>query len=320
MKKCEICDNKKYELIANRIREGDGRILRCVKCGLIIQDLDWDENRLRDYYDNEYQKTNSLRRGREQTPREHFEDRKKTLDGILRNIIPLLNSKMTVLEVGCGTGELLCSIKNRVKKVIGVELHRGYVEFMNNELGIEAYAKDINKLDLGGRNIDLVISIATLDHLRNPLETLVTMKNIMSNNGKIYIEVPNANEAMNHFLPKNNREAFNTFFWHRAHLFYFTPATISALFKKAGLTCKVSSRHEYSLKNFLHWYYLGRPQDNYVSAVKENNYFEGQDAFEVHMNALLNDTEKKFKLIIAKTMRGDSLCCLGKKSKKEVQE
>ena len=54
---CNPCD---AQLISSRIREGEGRIVQCPRCHLVMQDLDWSAERLVDYYNDEYQRTNSL--------------------------------------------------------------------------------------------------------------------------------------------------------------------------------------------------------------------------------------------------------------------
>ena len=153
--------------------------------------------------------------------------------------------------------------------------------------------------------------ISTLDHLPNPLETLITLKSLLTVNGKIYIEVPNCDEALNYFLPEPNLSNFRRFFWHRAHLFYFTKETISALFKKAGLSIKVTCRHDYTLKNYLNWYFVGKPQSGLVTGMVRNELFDGNSDFEVRMNKMFATMEKEFRKIMSETFRGDSLCCIG---------
>ncbi|MBL7129812.1 MAG: class I SAM-dependent methyltransferase [Candidatus Omnitrophica bacterium] len=312
---CEICNNRDFALIATRVREGESRILKCDNCGLIIQNSVQDKEQLKEYYEIEYQRTNSLVRGKIQTPLEHFNDRLKTIKPIFEQIRFLLTPESKVLEVGCGPGSLLSLIKPHVAKCIGVELYSPFVDFMKEHLAIEAYAEDINRLNLKD-SFDLVISIATLDHLPTPYETLSSMKNLLSSSGKIYIEVPNCDEALNRFLPPVNRTKFNKFFWQRAHLFYFTKETIAALFKKAGLEIKITCRHDYTLKNFLNWYFLGKPQASLVTGMTDTNFFEGKSDFELRANRMFKAAEKEFKIIISETFRGESLCCTGWRSKR----
>jgi 2-polyprenyl-3-methyl-5-hydroxy-6-metoxy-1,4-benzoquinol methylase len=310
MPKCTLCDQMDFTLVASRIREGDGKIIQCNHCGLVIQDLDWDWQRLQEYYETEYQCTNSLVAGRVQTPQEHFDDRLRTIGPIFEQVRPLLKPDSRVLEVGCGTGELLWLIKPHVARCVGVEMHTPFVDFITAGLGLEAYASDINHLNLD-EQFDVVLSIATLDHLPNPLETLVTLKNLLSPSGRLYVEVPNRSEALNFFLPAANRAKFNEFFWHRAHLFYFTKETIAKLFAKAALQVSIACRHDYTLKNFLNWYFKGEPQSSLIEGCTEVELFMGDDDFELRMNKMFTNMEKEFKKIMAETFRGDNLCCTG---------
>jgi SAM-dependent methyltransferase len=307
---CEICENDKFILLTTRIREGEGRIMKCSLCGLVIQDLGWDEERLRRYYEEEYQSTNSLVTGKVQTPQEHFEDRTQTIGSVFNQISPLLSRSIKVLEVGCGAGELLSLIRPHVADCAGVELNTSLTDFIKGKLGIRAYAGDVNKINIKEK-FDLIISIATLDHLPNPFETLSCMKKLLTPLGKIYIEVPNIDEALNCYLPEHNRILYNNFFWHRAHLFYFSRDTITALFRKAGLSVRITSRHEYTLKNFLNWYFLGKPQSDFVTGLTEIGLLGGSSDFETRMNEMFSRMDSEFKRIMAETFRGDNLCCLG---------
>mgnify|MGYP000156238428 CR=1 FL=1 len=305
---CPICQKSEFELLATRIREGTGRIVRCQRCGLIMQDLAWDEKTLREYYEREYQTTNSLVRGKVQTVEEHYADRMQTIGSVFSQISDHLKPEMAVLDVGCGAGELLTLIKPLVRRCAGVEMNTEFVRHIRDRLHIEAYAGDINHLDLGGR-FDLIVCISTLDHLRNPLETLITMRELLAPGGELYIEVPNVEEALTLFLPERTRKAYRTFFWHRAHLFYFSRETLGLLMAKAGFVTKITCRHEYTLKNFLHWYFLGKPQKDFVSGVTETTLFSGTSPFEVEMNALWGRVEREFKEIMSRTFGGDNLCC-----------
>lgn len=311
MDKCQICQENNFELIATRIREGEGRILRCRKCGLIMQGLDWETGRLRDYYEDEYQSTNSLISGKKQSAREHFAERLRTIKPLFGRIKPLLSTNMTILEIGCGPGTLLHLCKPLVKKCVGTELNSRFINFMKEKLGIEGYAEDINKLELKDK-FDRIIIINTLDHLPSPLETLLTVKKLLSKKGMVYLEVPNRDEALNFFLPEPQLSDFRKFFWHRAHFFYFSRGTITALFKKAGFSVKVTNRHEYTLKNYLNWYFKGRPQPGFVSATTENELFTGKSGFEKMMNRMFLEMSGEFKKIIEGEFRGDTLCCTAK--------
>lgn len=309
MPRCEICESSDFSLITTKIREGEGRIMRCKSCGLIIQDLGWDKDNLREYYEKEYQETNSLITGRKQTPKEHFEDRLKTVGPIFENIQKLLRPYMNVLELGCGAGTLLSLINPHVAKSVGVELHTPFVEFIKHELGIEAHAKDLKSLKYEGK-FNLAVCIDSLDHMPNPLETLWSLRALLAPGGIIYMEVPNQEDALNLYLPESTRQQYNIFFWHRAHLFYFTRQTLANLFGKVGFRVSITCRHNYTLKNYLNWYFLGRPQQSFVTGTTDLGFFSGQSEFERRMNDLFRRIEPEFKTILAETFHGDTLCCV----------
>ncbi len=310
---CEICDSEDFNVIATEIREGPGIISQCNSCGLIIQDIAHAREEIMRYYNEEYQKTNSLQVGQELSPREHFDDRMKTLSKVVENIRPYLKPDMNVLEVGCGAGELLYLVKPFVENVTGIEMNKGFVDFMNNELGIEAYAEDISLIDFKERSFDVILSIMTLDHLPNPTETLRSMERLLTKDGVMYIEVPNREEALNFYLPEPNQKQFNKFFWHKAHYFYFTRDSLVKLLEKVGFVCKVACRHEYTLLNFLNWYFTGNPQKAFINAATGVRLFTGKSEFEISMNKMFNEMEIHFHEILTETFKGDTLCCTARR-------
>lgn len=314
MKTCPVndkdCCSANMELLATRIREGDGRIVRCSKCRLVMQELDWSPEEIADYYNEEYQITNSLVSGQMQTPKERFDDRLKTIYPFFDLVKPLLREDMTVLEVGCGAGELLSLIKPLVRECVGVEMNSAFVDFINADLNIEAHAGDLTKIDWGGRKFDLVICVDSLDHMSNPLEVLTSMKELLLPGGKMWIAVPNLNEVLNHYLPEPNQSKYHTFFWHRAHFYYFDADSLGVMLAAAGMEVEsIDYYHQYTLKNFLKWFFTGQPQASYVEAAMGVDFLVGSDPFAKEMNAAFSGVEEKFQGALRKYGRGDTICC-----------
>lgn len=271
---CQLCSGQDLTLLATHIREGEGRIVQCAGCGLIMQDLDWDSERLKLYYEEEYQGTNSLVTGQLQTPLKHFADRLLTLDPILENLSPLLRPGQDILELGCGCGALLHRLGGKAGRLVGLEMHSPFVDFMRQDLGIEAYTEGLDALGFH-EAFDLAICIASLDHTPDPLAQLRSLWAALRPGGVLYLEVPNEEDALGQHLPPATREAYKTFFWHRAHLFYFSRKTITAMLAAAGFSSEVTCRHDYTLKNHLNWYFLGRPQASFLSGTVEIGLYPG---------------------------------------------
>jgi len=310
--KCNLCNEEKdFKTVSTKIREGDGLILECQNCHHVFQALEMNSNELEEYYNEIYTATNSLSIEKIEVE-EHFNERLKTLENMLKHIKPILETNMKVLDIGSGAGALLYSIKDNVNKLYATELNKSYVQFMN-EKGINAQYGFFEKLEFNTK-FDLIISINALDHMPYPMEILEKIFESLEDNGQIYLELPNRNEALNFFLPKENQNNFNTFFWHKAHFHYFYEETIVYALKKIGFkNINIDNRHEYTIINFLHWYFKGEPQKLFVDATTNTKLYNGSDIFELKMNELFEKTNREFLEIMQKTKRGDSLVITARK-------
>ncbi len=310
--KCNLCgEQENFKEISTEIREGEGLILECSNCKHIFQALEMNLDELEEYYNDIYTSTNSLSVEKIEV-QEHFEARKKTLNNMLDHIKPILEKDMKVLDIGSGAGALLYSIKNYVHKMYATELNKSYVQFMN-EMGINAQYGFFEKLNFDTK-FDLIISINALDHMPYPMEILYKIYNNLEEGGKIYFELPNRNEALNFFLPEENQKNFNTFFWHKAHFHYFYEDTIVFALKKVGFKdIQIDCRHQYTINNFLHWFYKGERQNIYVDATTNTDLYNGKDLFEIKMNSLFKDLNQDFLKIMKETKRGDSLVITARK-------
>jgi len=133
--KCNLCNEEKnFKTVSIKIREGDGLILECQNCNHIFQALEMNGDELEEYYNEIYTATNSLSI-EEIDVEEHFNERLKTLDNMLKHIKPILKKNMKVLDIGAGAGAgaLLYSIKDDVNRLYTTELNKSYVQFMNEK-------------------------------------------------------------------------------------------------------------------------------------------------------------------------------------------
>lgn len=300
---CEVEDN--FKTISTKIREGDGLILECKNCGHVFQALEMNSDELEEYYNDIYTATNSLSDSQIDV-KEHFSERLKTLDNMLKQIDPILKKHMKVLDIGSGAGALMYSIKDKVKSLYATELNKSYVKFMN-EKGIKAQYGFFEKLEFDTK-FDLIVSINALDHMPYPIEILKKIYSSLKEDGKIYLELPNRNEALNFFLPEEKQSNFNTFFWHKAHFHYFHEDTIRYALEKIGFkNIDINFRHQYTIVNFLNWYFTGDRQKVYVDATTNTALYNGSSDFESKMNELFKKTNEEFLEIMKETGRGDSM-------------
>ncbi|EJF07766.1 methyltransferase family protein [Thiovulum sp. ES] len=305
MIKCNLCESENYKTIATEIREGEGLIVQCEDCGHFFQAIELNSDELEEYYNDIYTATNSLQETDIEV-QEHFEERFKTLDNLISHLNPYLKDGDDVLDIGAGAGSLLYAIKDNVSTLSATELNKSYVEYMKS-LNIYAYYGFFEKLSFP-KQYDLIISINAIDHMPNPTTVLEEIYKSLKEDGRIYLELPNRNEALNFFLPEENRKKFNKFFWHKAHYSYFYEETIYKLLDKIGFkNIKVANRHEYTIVNYLNWYFTGEPQKRFVDATTNTKLFSGSNSFELEMNSLFEKVNSDFLDILKKNKRGDTL-------------
>ena len=109
-----------------------------------------------------------------------------------------LTAGMRVLDAGCGTGEALqwlCDAVAPNGTVVGIDLAAAHVAAARNSLSeqmtasgrVEVLQADVMHPPLTPRSLDLVWSVNTINHLRNPLEGIQVLTNLLSAGGRIAI-------------------------------------------------------------------------------------------------------------------------------------
>jgi SAM-dependent methyltransferase len=121
-----------------------------------------------------------------------------------------------VVDFGCGGGYLLKNIECRNK--IGVEVNKFAANVAENN-GIKVVSK-IEKVPDGWA--DVVISNHALEHILNPSEALIKLKDKLKTKGKIVFVVP--------FEVKNSYKENDI----NMHLYTWSPQNLGNLFKVTG--------------------------------------------------------------------------------------
>jgi 2-polyprenyl-3-methyl-5-hydroxy-6-metoxy-1,4-benzoquinol methylase len=310
--KCLCSIGSKFEVVTRKTREGDGLWDRCINCGLVVNRKGVLKEEFKDFYNIDYQKSNSFSRGKEITPKEHYDIAINSMKPVAEYLKPYLKNDWRVMDIGAATGEFLDLIKNYVAYCFGVEANNDYCQFMQEELGIDATSDDYITLELD-KKFDLIVINATIDHMYNSLSVLDKIAYDLKPGGMIYIQTPNDNQALRKFLPEPNRRLFEIFMYQKAHYLSFSMKTLKIALKQAGFNIiETSSRHDYTLKNFLQWYYLGIPQEEIYQAKVAGEFFTGKDNFSLEINKLLFDVDKKFHGLLERHNAGELLCVTAK--------
>lgn len=141
------------------------------------------------------------------------------MDNLLKIVTGNVPPRGAVLELGCGNGELINKVTERLpglSRVVAVDLFNR-PQALNPK--VEFVEQDLEKLSLS-ETFDLVILNQVLEHMKNPLGLLENVKPHLARHGRILIVVPNrcgfGNEARV-YLPEHGKHYF---LWDRESLEY----------------------------------------------------------------------------------------------------
>ncbi len=126
-----------------------------------------------------------------------------------------------VWELGSGDGRLLAAFDELKITKLGIEL--------DADMRDAAAARGVVSYDTApfvspSEQPDAVISVHSLEHMRDPLATLAMMRRHLAPGGKVWIEVPNVERPYGDL----------SYFFQKPHLWNFSPHTLALLLNRAG--------------------------------------------------------------------------------------
>lgn len=99
-------------------------------------------------------------------------------------------SKVSILDVGCGSGGFLSTLDTGKFIKTGIEINPEGAALCRKK-GLEVYDQKILDIHFGGRTFDAVTMWHVLEHVPNPVEVLKKISTILSHDGVLLFEVPN---------------------------------------------------------------------------------------------------------------------------------
>lgn len=151
--------------------------------------------------------------------------------GNLRHIA--IQSSKRLLDVGCNTGKFIRLAKKLGMDVTGIE-PRDYAASAAKANGLNVFNGTLEDFATqSNEKFDIITANQVIEHVPNPIETLSTMRDLLSPSGYIWISVPNAGYPLARSLMGH---------WHSTdiplHLMQFTPKSLEACGRSAGLAVK----------------------------------------------------------------------------------
>lgn len=257
---CPICNTHETLLVTEDLRRGSGKVQHCPNCdhSFLIQQDAFDAKQ---YYAEEYRKKISHQSDHVSTDaRELFDVYSRYQTERLRIISPILKSDTRLLEVGASSGQFLWHIKDEVKHVHAIELDKDCCVFLEQELKIPVDDEFLERSRFAGQQYDVVCAFQVMEHVENPVKFLLSLIDVTSAGGNIFIEVPNLYDPL---LTVWDVPAYETFYYHSAHLHYFSPKSLRKVASLAGFSecdIEIIYSQDYNLLNHLNWIMNDSPQ------------------------------------------------------------
>lgn len=257
---CPLCASETSEILAHQLRRSNGLVLHCPACdhGYLVQEQAVDA---KEYYGDLYRKEYSHNAEAAAThAREIYRVYKNYQEDRLLHISPHLTAGSRLLEVGASAGQFLVHIKDKVGEVNAIELDKACNAFLGSELGIEADSEFLENSRFAGQTYDVVCAFQVIEHVEQPVAFLKTLRQATKKGGTIFIEAPNLRDPL---LSVWDVPTYRKFFYHSAHLHYFTEASLSKVAVDAGFRpdqIEISFTQDYNLLNHLHWIMNDGPQ------------------------------------------------------------
>jgi 2-polyprenyl-3-methyl-5-hydroxy-6-metoxy-1,4-benzoquinol methylase len=225
--KCPICQ----ELARHEYMHIDGIIYRCKRCSHSFYDV--SRVKKEKYAAGYFRKTH----------KNWFKNPNiqlfKQIDEIIR-----LNEGKKVLDVGCGNGDLLIYLQKQNPEFALFGIDRAMKKGVK---GIAVFRQDVERVKIKHK-MDVVISLAVIEHVRNPLLFLKKLKKFTKKNGKIIIMTLNEDSLI--YQIARRLKLFGVGFaferlYQSHHLNHFSRLSLRKALNKAGLEIESSHLHNF---------------------------------------------------------------------------
>jgi len=158
-----------------------------------------------------------------------------------------------ILDFGCGAGGFIERAKDVAKIVHGLEVERKLEQYYSDK----KYTVFSSVDELQPKFYEFITLFHVLEHLTDPRKILIELKDKITANGRVIIEVPAANDAL---LTLYDSKEYKKFIYWSCHLYLFTRHTLSKLAEQSGFSVDyITEFQRYSLSNHLYWLSKGRP-------------------------------------------------------------
>lgn len=310
---CLLCNKKTNEIIAAKIRNGENRnVYYCKKCELGMLEGMKNEEELKKFYGKKYRENFTPKINEKTNAEELFKTYSPFQEDRINLIKKYLNQDMRLLEIGCSAGMFLYQVKKYVKEVVGIDYDLNSAKFASDKCACPVFTEEIEKTGLEKKSFDVICVFQTLEHVSNPRDFLLNIVRYLKPGGIIYLEVPNLKDALVHAY---NLPHHHSFYFHSAHLWYFTEKSLKKITQKANLKGKIYFSQDYNILNHMNWIINDFPQKSCIPGLSLPSFpiRKGINTkTKKTLDDFIKDTDKRYKNMLARMGITSNISFIGK--------
>lgn len=204
--------------------EGVFQLVRCRCCGLVYLRPRPSKKEIGRYYPDDYRAytgDHDLGALARLTRRLGTEKKCKAVTG--------MRGKGEILDVGCATGQFLSMMRDKGWVTRGIEVSQYAALYAKEKLQLEVFPGELHEAGFPEKQFDVVTMWHVLEHLHDPVATLVQVHRVLKDDGLLMVSVPNIECLQARIFGQ---------FWAGLdvprHLYVFSPQTLERLFERAG--------------------------------------------------------------------------------------
>ena len=229
LSECSLCRSDDFQILWSQTDKYGIAVRLCVcdKCGFRQLNPRRSDAEAERFYTQEYYELY----GMEDKRKSQIWMRRK--DRIAQDFAQRVNELVELpgksfIDVGCGYGHLLRAANALGAQAQGIEpSSEGKEYLLDGDIPVVHGSLDAFISD-GSERFDVVTACHVVEHVNEPVTFLRTLSKLVNDDGILVVEVPNTQWQV--------EVGYHPLSTHSAHVSYFTPKTLSAAYRLAGLT------------------------------------------------------------------------------------
>lgn len=227
--RCNLCGHQDTRLLV----EKDGfRIVRCRRCGLVYVNPRDDVEEILKIYSRQYFAIEGEGGDGRIGYRNYATDRglhRAYFSHKLQEISKLV-TRGKLLDVGCGLGYFLDEARKSGFDVWGIDVSSYAAGEAGKLVGKDrVHLGTVQDAPLAGQTFSVVTCFQTLEHMTDPMDSLLRMRTLLKSQGLLSLVVPDQGSVLARFM---GRAWFG--YKPREHLYLFDAKTIRKMLAKVG--------------------------------------------------------------------------------------